>query len=186
MTVAENSAGKGTIGIIEFHYDLNPENIGNVRPIQNDFNTTNGELSLNNTSNTSARLNLVLDAAPTTVARSGGLLTQNLGLFKNQSIGGLGTSPKLFYSMDGATAYTQGATISAVYFNSGVTYSWTISYSGLISFDNSATSAYTSGDISATGGSDVVLIGGLPVPEPGSLALLGGVGNLILARRRRK
>jgi hypothetical protein len=31
-----------------------------------------------------------------------------------------------------------------------------------------------------------VLIGLVPVPEPSSLALLGGAGSLILARRRQR
>jgi hypothetical protein len=186
ITVAANTQAKGTIGIVEFHYDLNPEGVGNTRPIQNDFNTTNGVLALDNGANTSSRLNLVLDAAPTPLYRGTIedpiVLSQNLGLFKNQSSKGIGTFPRLFYSTDGLTAYTQGATISASFLFT--TYSWTISYSGLITFDNTATSAYSSGDISATGGSDIVLIGGLP--EPGSAVLLGGVGSMILSRRRKR
>jgi hypothetical protein len=181
FSFATNTGGKGTIGIVEFHYDLNPEGVGNTRPVQDNFNTTNGQLKLSNGTNTSARLNFVLDTAPT-VLPSGN--AQNLGLFKTQSIGGTGTFPKLFYTLaSGTTAYTQGATIAATF--SGTTYSWTISYSGVISFDNTATSAYSSADISAAGGTDVVLVG-LPVPEPGSLALLGGAGSIVLARRRRK
>jgi hypothetical protein len=176
--VSINTTNKGTIGIVEFHYDLNPEGVGNTRPVQNNFNTTNGSLKLANGTNTSSRLNLVLDAAPTTVGSN----VQNLGLFKDQSITGQGTFPKLFYTLTTDLAYTQGATVSATF--SGNTYSWTISYSGVITFDNSATSAYSSGDIAATGGTDVVLVG-LPVPEPGSLAILGGVGSLVMARRRR-
>jgi hypothetical protein len=185
LIVAGNSLGHGTIGIVEFHYDLNPENIGNVRPVQNDYNPNGdsffsvGQLRLENGTNTSSRLNLVLDAAPTLLANR----PQNLGLFKNQSIAGLGTFPALFYSLSGTNAYTQGATVAATY--SGTMYSWTISYSGLIAFDNTATSAYTSSDISNVGGADVVLVG-LPVPEPGSLALLGGVGSMILSRRRKR
>ena len=63
------------------------------------------------------------------------------------------------------------------------TYSWTISYSGQINFTNTATSAYNSTAIQATGGSDVVLVG-VAVPEPGSLTILGGLASLILTRRR--
>jgi hypothetical protein len=169
----------GTIGITEFHYDLNPEGVGNVRPIQDNFNTTNGELKLSNGSQTAARLNLVLDAVPTVTNGQ----VQNLGLFAAQRIGSDYTGPRVFFSFDGLNAFTQGATIAAAY--SGIAYSWTISYSGVISFDNSATSAYTSGDISALGGTDVVLVG-IPVPEPGSIALLGGTASMILARRNRR
>jgi hypothetical protein len=169
----------GTIGITEFHYDLNPEGVGNVRPIQDDFNTTNGELKLSNGSQTAARLNLVLDAVPTVANGQ----VQNLGLFAAQRIGSDDTGPRVFFSLDGLNAFTQGATIAAAY--SGIAYSWTISYSGVISFDNSATSAYTSSDISALGGTDVVLVG-IPVPEPGSIALLGGAASMILARRKRR
>jgi hypothetical protein len=181
--VGANTGGKGTIGIVEFHYDLNPSGVGNVRPIQDNFNTTNGSLKLSNGTNVSSRLNLVLDTAPTLIAGA----PQNLGLFKTQSITGSGTFPKLFYTLnDGTIAYTQGATISATF--ASTTYNWTISYSGLITFDNSATSAYTSSDISADGaaGNDIVLIG-VAVPEPASLSLLGGgAASLLLARRRRK
>jgi hypothetical protein len=197
LTIAQNANGKGTIGIVEFHYDLNPEGVGNTRPVQDNFNTTNGQLKLDNGTNTSSRLNLVLDAAPSQTHNFSiwtgdefvdGYTPFNLGLFKIQSLSGIGTFPRLFYALDGAHAYTQGATIAAAY--SGSTYSWTISYSGMITFDNSATSAYTTSDISATGGADIVLLG-LPydvvsVPEPTSMAILGGAGSLILARRRRR
>jgi hypothetical protein len=179
-TTGLGTAGAGTIGIVEFHYDLNTHNVGNTRPIQDDFNTTNGQLVLQNSSTTSARLNLLLDAVPTVTNGQ----VQNLGLFKTQgAINNFATTPALFYSLDGLNVFTQGATIAAAY--SGIAYSWTISYSGVISFDNSATSAYTTSDISATGGADIVLVG-VPVPEPGSIALLGGAASMILARRRRK
>jgi hypothetical protein len=180
LSVCRNNSGMGNIGIVEFHYDLDSENVGNIRPIQDNFNTTNGVLQLNNSSNTSARLNIVLDAVP---SMNNGQV-QNLGLFKSQFIDNVvSTSSAVFFSLDGLNAFTQGATIAAAY--SGIAYSWTISYSGVISFDNSATSAYTSSDISALGGADVVLVG-IPVPEPGSIALLGGAGSMILARRKRR
>jgi hypothetical protein len=180
LSVSRNNAGMGNIGIVEFHYDLDPDNVGNIRPIQNDFNTTNGVLQLNNSSNTSARLNIVLDAAPSMTNGQ----VQNLGLFKTQSTTNVNsTAPALFFSLDGLNTFTQGATIAAAY--SGIAYSWTISYSGVISFDNSATSAYSSSDIFGLGGADVVLVG-IPVPEPGSIALLGGAASMILARRRQK
>jgi hypothetical protein len=187
ITVGLEQIGAGTVGIAEFHYDLNPEGIANTRPIQNDFNTTNGALVLNNATNVSSRLNLVLDTSPGTITSPSDSRAHylNLGLFKDQTITGLGTFPKLFYTLTTDNAYTQGATISAAF--SGSTYSWTISYSGVIAFDNTATSAYTSSDISATGGSDVVLLGITAlVPEPGSIALLGWVGSVVLARRRNK
>jgi hypothetical protein len=187
---ALNSAGKGTIGIVEFHFDEDPDGLNpGVRPVQNDYNTPNGELVIKNGTNLSSRLNLVLDVSPGTslAAPAAGSTYINLGLFKDQSIASNGTWPKLFYTLNsGTTDYTQGATIAAAY--SGTTYSWTISYSGVITFDNTATSAYTSADIAATGGSDVVLLGVSPVlvPEPTSLGILGGAGGLILARRRRR
>jgi hypothetical protein len=178
--LGSGTAGAGTIGIVEFHYDLNTHGVGNTRPIQNDFNTTNGQLNLENSSTTSARLNLLLDAVPTVTNGQ----VQNLGLFKTQrTVNDFATTPALFYSLDGLNAFTQGATIAAAY--SGIAYSWTISYSGVISFDNTATSAYDSADISATGGADIVLVG-VPVPEPGSLALTGGLASLILSRRKRE
>jgi len=129
----------------------------------------------------SSRLNLVLDTAPSII----GGFVQNLGLFDETRISGQGTYPKAFYSVDGSTVFTQGATISAVV-NSN-TYSWTISYSGQINFTSTAVSGYNTNGIQETGGNDVVLIG-LPVtvPEPASLSMLGGVGALILARRRNK
>jgi len=70
----------------------------------------------------------------------------------------------------------------------GSTYSWTISYSGQINFTNSAASAYNATAITSTGGNDVVLIGitNINIPEPSSMALLGGAGSLILARRRKR
>jgi hypothetical protein len=183
---AANTNQKGTIGIVEFHYDLNTGGIAGTRPIQGNWNQGNGEtgqgiLHINNNTNASARLNLVLDAAP---SLNGNTFTyQNLGLFDETLIAGSGTYPKAFYSADGTTVFTQGATISAAF--DGITYSWTISYSGQINFTNTATSAYNPEDIQATGGSDVVLIGAL-TPEPSSFALLGGMSSMILARRRKR
>src|SRR5580658_4302060 len=70
VSLAPGSAGMGTIGIAEFHYDLNAGGIGGTRPIQTNWNngsvqTNLGILSLLNSTNQSARLNLVLDTAPT-------------------------------------------------------------------------------------------------------------------------
>jgi hypothetical protein len=168
---------------------------GSTRPIQTNWNDGNAEsgqgvLHLNNNTNASSRLNLVLDTSPGSIVPVSypGAIYQNLGLFDETLILGSGTYPKAFYSVDGSRVFTQGATISAGY--AGLTYSWTISYSGQINFSDTATSAYDSTGIQATGGDDVVLLGitplaGLvPVPEPSSLALLGGTGSLILARRR--
>jgi hypothetical protein len=179
---ASNTNQKGTIGIVEFHYDTNTGGFGGVRPIQSNWDQGNGEsglgiLHLNNNTNASSRLNLVLDAAPSIINGQ----VQNLGLFDETLITGSGTYPKAFYSVDGSTVFTQGATISASF--EGSTYGWTISYSGQISFTGSEISAYNPTAIQATGGDDVVLIG-LPVPEPSSLALLGATGGLILSRRR--
>jgi hypothetical protein len=228
--VAANTNQKGTIGIVEFHYDSQfqisynenqngpptyfinaPHNsntytdknlvngqyyaYGSTRPIQGNWNGgnySNGILHLNNNTNSSSRLNLVLDTSPGTPVAVGtpGAVYQNLGLFDDTLIVGSGTFPKAFYSVDGSTVFTQGATISATYL--GVSYSWTISYSGQINFSDTANSAYDSSGIQATGGDDVVLLGITPltnlapVPEPSSLALLGGTSSLILARRRKR
>jgi hypothetical protein len=168
---APNSAGTGTVGIVEFHYDLNAHSVGNVRPVQNNVNTTNSQLDFTNGTNTLDELNLVLDAAPSA--------QQNLGLFKQNVINGSSTFPRFFYATDGVTGYTQGATISAAF--GGTTYAWTISYSGTIQFSNTANSAYSV--TAATGGNDIVLVA---VPEPASAAILGGVGSVILARRRKR
>jgi hypothetical protein len=192
---AANTNQMGTIGIVEFHYDNNTGGIGGTRPFQNNWNQGNGEtgqgiLHITNNTNSSARLNLVLDAAPSLFPTSDPLVSniQNLGLFDETVIAGSGTYPKAFYSVDGSTVFTQGATITASF--SGKQYSWTISYSGQINFTNTATSAYDeSTGISGTGGNDVVLIGLQEVattPEPASLALLGGTGALIMSRRRTK
>jgi hypothetical protein len=183
---AANTASLGTVGIVEFHFDNNTGGIGGVRPIQTNWNDGNAEsgqgiLHLNNNTNSSARLNLVLNAAPTLIGPLESAAPQNLGLFDETLIQGSGTYPKAFYSVDGSTLFTQGATISAVYMD--MTYRWTISYSGQINFTDTATSAYNTTGIKATGGDDVVLIG-VALPEPSSLALLGTAGSLILARRR--
>ena len=194
FSVSTNKSNGGSIGIVEFHYSLDTHGVGLTRPIQN--TAFNGSLSIVNQDFTnigpggigfpmngaSSRLNLVLEAAPTII----GVAPQNLGLFKDANkIGGNGSWPKAFYTMDGGTGYSQGATISVAY--SGTMYSWTISYSGLITFTNASTSAYVSSGITApTNGNDVVLIGlgESLIPEPGSMALLAGAGSLILARRR--
>jgi hypothetical protein len=181
--MAPNATSAGTIGIAEFHFDLNMGGIGGTRPVQSNWNNgaagiNDGILNLNNGTNTSARLNLVLDAAPTVTNG----VAQNLGLFDQTLITNFGTYPTAFYSVDGSTVFTQGATISAAYL--GKTYSWTISYSGQINFTDTAASAYNPTAVQATGGDDVVLVG--LVPEPGSAALIGSVGSLILARRRRR
>jgi hypothetical protein len=180
--IAPNTMGVGSIGVVEFHYDKNTGGVGGTRPIQTNWNQGNdlsspGVLRLNNNTNQSSRLNLVLDAAPSLF----GGVVQNLGLFDETYITGVGTYPRAFYSVDGSTVFTQGATISAAF--AGHTYSWTISYSGQINFTDTGTSAYNPTGIQPTGGSDVVLIG-VPVPEPGSLAALGGIGMMMLARRR--
>jgi len=192
FTVAVNGANLlSAVGIVEFHYDLNTHGVGNTRPVIT--TGTNGYLKIeNHTYNAngdgsgmlSSRLNLVLNAAPTVIASA----PQNLGLFADGTKGilGNGTFPKVFYTMDGLTGYSSGATISATY--GSTEYSWTISYSGVITFTDSTTSAYTPTNVAASGGNDVVLIGASTslVPEPGTLALLGGAGSLILARRRGK
>jgi hypothetical protein len=196
VSFCTNSNNAGTTGIVEFHYDDNLLGAGGVRPIQlNSFNTTNSKLSINNavdagggTGTLLSELNFVVDNAVSLNSNNG--LQQNLGLFAENTISGSATFPKIFYATDGVTGYTQGATISSVL--GGHTYSWTISYSGVITFSNTATSAYDSATgIAATGGNDIVLLGlsavPLPnVPEPTSMALLGGAGSLILARRRQR
>jgi len=198
VSFCTNTNNAGTTGIVEFHYDNDLNGLGNVRPIQlNVLNTTNSKLSLNNpvdagggTGTLTSELNLVVDTAPTLAGPVTSLslgVPQNLGLFAENTIAGTATFPKIFYATDGVTGYTQGATISSVL--GGIAYSWTISYSGLITFSNTAISAYSAvTGIGSTGGNDIVLVGlnAAAVPEPTSMALLGGAGSLILARRRQK
>jgi len=199
--MANNTSGVGAISTVEFHYDLNAGGVGGIRPIQGNWNNGNNSgytqsLVLNNGTRAAAagtaslaytylssRLNIVLDAMPSAYPEG---TFQNLGLFSETVITGNGTFPKAFYSADGSRVFTQGATITATYTQNGypISYSWTISYSGQINFTNTATSGYNFYDIQATGGNDVVLIA--LVPEPGAAALLGTVGSLILARRRKK
>jgi len=218
FSTAVNNCWGGAIGISEFHYDLNTWGTGGTRPVQMVganavLNIRNAATSIKTAGTTlgkatfyqsglSSRLNLVLDTLPqvngaAVVPGASATYNPNLGLFHESTISGNGaTWPKVFYSLDGLTGYSQGATISAAY-GTVATYSWTISYSGIITFNDTMTDAnnnvyssdslYTPTNIGATGGDDVVLIGitqVVPIPEPGSLALLGGAGSLILARRR--
>ena len=158
------------VGITEFHFEN-----GGTRPIQvaNQLTINNG---LDNTmipgptgGTMSSRLDLVLGEAP--MVDMGGVPV-DLGLFdidfdlgfgsNGGSINGFGDldgdgfNDAIFSSLDGATQYPEGATVSATF---GTTrYDWTISYNGNISWgdaDNSVVSM-----IEGPGsGLDVVLIG---------------------------
>jgi hypothetical protein len=93
-----------------------------------------------------------------------------------------------FFSTSGVDL-TQGSDYSAVF--GDTLYTWQISYTGSINGTIGANIA--SSDILGTGGNNqtggaIVLIGvsAVPIPEPASLALFGGVASLLLVRRRNK
>jgi hypothetical protein len=116
----------------------------------------------------SARLDLVLDSAPTI---NGSGVPQDLGLLDVAFSDALGTSTTgdgtlgdFFSSADGSTLYTNGAIVSAMFGAS--TYRWNIFYDGEIRWSdpNTSTLDTTFGDgdgISGTvaSGKDIVLIG---------------------------
>jgi hypothetical protein len=144
------------VGIVEFHFEN-----GGVRPIQVDRNLiiNNGSVATPAGAVRSARLDLVLHAAPTVDA---GGVPQDLGLFDvafsdmtGTSTTGSGDLGDFFSSADGSALYNQGATVSATF--AGTMYNWTISYTGDIMWANADAGAV--GTISDTGGVDVVLKG---------------------------
>jgi hypothetical protein len=124
----------------------------------------------------SARLDLVLDAAPMI---NGSGVPQDLGLFDvafsdamGTSTTGAGTLGDFFSSVDGSTLYTNGAIVSAMHGAS--TYRWNIYYDGEIRWSDANTSALdtTFGDGDGierpmNPGKDIVLIGldSMIVPE---------------------
>jgi hypothetical protein len=143
------------VGIVEFHFEN-----GGTRPIQvarnliiNNGTTETGAIR-------SARLDLVLDAAPMVNATG---VPQNLGLFDvdfdNDALGssttGAGNLGDFFSSADGSNLLDQGATVSANF--GGKQFNWTISYEGNITWTNAETGAV--GSVDGTGGLDVVLVG---------------------------
>jgi hypothetical protein len=162
------------VGIAEFHYEN-----GGTRPIQVSRNLIINNGAVTNGTR-SARLDLVLDAAPT-VDMSG--VPQSLGLFDvdfaydtvldnsnffDGAISGVGTLGLFFSSADGSTLYNQGATVSASF--GSTQYNWTISYTGNITWGScdegtqtgmvcAAADSGTVGTIAGSGGEDVVLIG---------------------------
>lgn len=144
------------VGIIEFHSN----GTHGTRPIQ-----VNRNLIINNGGSgtagavRSARIDLVLDAPPM-VDELG--VPQDLGLFDvafsevgGTSTSGAGTLGDFFSSADGTTLFNQGAQLSALF--QGSTYTWTISYTGNITWADADAGAVAS--ISDTGGVDVVLKG---------------------------
>jgi hypothetical protein len=146
------------VGIVEFHFEN-----GGTRPIQviDDLLINNGAESTGPIR--SARLELVLDAAP--MLDSG--VPQNLGLFDVDfndpdlldpvgTIGGGGMNAGLFSNADGTVLYQPGSTVSAVF---GATqYNWTITYTGDITWNGNGDTGVVA-SISESGGSDIVLIG---------------------------
>jgi hypothetical protein len=171
--VSPNGSTVG-VGIAEFHFEN-----GGTRPIQVTRNLiiNNGSVT---TGTRSARLELVLDEAPT-VDMNG--VPQNLGLFDvdfafdsvidnsnfwQGAISGTGALGLFFSSADGSTLYTQNAEIAATFGNTE--YVWNISYTGKISWSGCDETTGTGlacvgadngvvGTIAGTGGNDVVLIG---------------------------
>jgi hypothetical protein len=147
------------IGVVEFHFEN-----GGTRPIQviDDLIINNGAESTG-TATRSARLELVLNAAP--MLDNG--VPQDLGLFDVDfndpdvldppgSILGSGTNARLFSNADGTILYEPGATVSATF--GGTQFNWTISYTGDITWDGNGDTGVVS-SISDAGGTDIVLIG---------------------------
>jgi hypothetical protein len=144
------------VGIFEFH----SAGTNGTRPIQ-----VNRNLLINNGGSgtmgavRSSRLELVLDAAPM-VNETG--VPQNLGLFDvafsdalGTSTTGVGTLGDFFSNADGTSVLNQGAEISAML--EGSTYTWTISYTGNITWSDPNAGSVAS--ISDIGGVDIVLKG---------------------------
>jgi len=150
--VSSGSGNNGSQGTVEFHFGLNQQASGGVRPIQ----VTRG-LTINNSAANlqSSRLNLVLDAAPTVAAG----IPQSLGLFDvdfDPLDAFTGSTSGTFYDWAGANNLAEGSTVSATF--GATTYDWTISYTGNISWTDANNSVISS--ITGAGtGKDVVLIG---------------------------
>jgi hypothetical protein len=152
------------VAIAEFHFEN-----GGTRPIQIDRNLTiNNGLDADSIGIRSARLDLKLDAAPSTLAG----VPQNLGLF-DVDFGGIGlngvingtgdldndanfTNDRVFSNIGNTAAYREGDTVSAIF--GSTKYNWTISYTGNITWTDPTTSAVDQ-ITGATTGKDVVLIG---------------------------
>jgi hypothetical protein len=163
------------VGIVEFH----SSGATGTRPVQVGRN-----LSINNglvTAGTrSSRLNLVLDSAPSVDA---GGIPQNLGLFDvdfdqtdidpgtqlpivGNNTTGSGDLGDFFSSADATTVYTQDSIVTAMF--AGSTYKWKISYTGDITWSDADASVV--GNVSGTGGGDVVLIGDSSIIVPQGVA----------------
>jgi hypothetical protein len=170
------------VGIAEFHYAN-----GGVRPIEvaqtltiNNGRTDPGATPATTDTNgvRSARLGLVLDSAPTVTAG----VPQNLPLivvdystsdFFTGAVTGSGdANGDLIYNNDRffsnefavdplapSAEFTQGSVVSAVL--GSTKYNWTISYSGLVTFQGGDAGADSSAiaSIASTGGLSVVLMG---------------------------
>jgi hypothetical protein len=202
MNIAAHAAtANGTtngVGIVEFHYEN-----GGTRPIQVIENLTinNGAESAPATQVRSARLELVLDAAPMV---NGSGVPQDLGLFDVDffdpdqlvdpvgNILGAGANAMQFSNADGTLVYAQDSTVSATF--GGTQYNWQIKYSGDIMWvGNGDTGVVAS--ISDSGGKDIVLkglssapagLGARIVPEPSAamFAVVGICGTLVQRGRR--
>jgi hypothetical protein len=150
------------VGIFEFHYAN-----GGTRPIQvNDDMILNNGVDRNTKGTRSSRLDLILDEAPCDGA---GCVPGNIGLFDvgfdgNGSLLGSGdlnddgnfSNDRVFSSIDKATQYREGVTVSAMF--GSTQYNWTISYAGDINWANANDSTISS--ITGAGtGNDIVLIG---------------------------
>jgi hypothetical protein len=162
---ADGTNGDGIltgVATVEFHFEN-----GGTRPIQIDHNLTiNNGLDDDSVGTRSSRLELVLNSAPTLTAG----VPQNLGLF-DVNFGGLfsglinGTgdldgdavfnNDRVFSDSTGTVHYREGDTVSATF--GSTKYNWTISYAGDITWTDAANSVVAA--VSATGGTDVVLVG---------------------------
>jgi hypothetical protein len=159
VAIARLANGDTTgVGISTFYFEN-----GGTMPIQ-----VNRNLILNNGLTTtgsgtggirSPRLELVLNEAPmineSGVPQDLGLFDVNFGNTGGTSTTGAGEDGDFFDSLNGSTLLTQGAQVSAMYL--GSTYTWTISYTGNITWSNADMGIV--GSISDTGDVDVVLKG---------------------------
>jgi len=165
------------VGVVEFHYEN-----GNTRPIQvmTNLSLNNGLDSMPSPSTRSSRLSFILDAAPTVdingVPQTLGLIDVNHGGLLGGVINGAGDldgdanfgNDQVFSSADGTKNYYPRSAwsrfptktesdflVEAIY--SGTVYRWEVSYTGDISWSDADSGLV--GNVSDTGGADVVLKG---------------------------
>jgi hypothetical protein len=177
--------GRG-VATTEFHYEN-----GGTRPIQiGQSLTINNGFQSDTQGTVSSRLDLVLHEAACVGV---GCVPNNLGLFdvdfdlgfgsNGGVVTGSGSLGGTFTNIDGASQYTEGSMVSAIF--GSTQYNWTISYTGNISWDDAENSVV--GSITGAGsGQDVVLLGHSSirlVPEPGTLLLICTAAISLLTKR---